>query len=259
MRGGSEEYIRRHITERYSDSGRYFRGSYRQKGIAALQAFRSGFDWKSHISYDFYLPRPRQRYLLLADHFKSYLSGTILDVGSRDAAIRDILGPQCTLIDKDGTDAIPFDWEKAPLPFPDNSFDTVVCLDTLEHIENIHEGFHDLVRVSQKYVVISLPNVWRKTLKQFLMGYSTLASYGLPLEKPDDRHKWFFSTEDIENFMFYNAAVASPPARVADIVYHIPKTIFRHRILYFLGRVLLPDRYFRNFFVHTVFVCIEKA
>lgn len=29
--------------------------------------------------------------------------------------------------------------------------------------------------------------------------------YGLPFEKPEDRHKWFFSSEEAEKFILYRA------------------------------------------------------
>ena len=248
--------LQKNIIDRFSDKGRYFRGTYDERSLASIEETRMRFPLHKNTTYAFYQPRPIQRYLLIADQFKKYFNGKILDVGSRDTTLEKVIGKPCSLVDKNNPNLPAFDWEKEPLPFADKSFDTIVCLDTLEHIEHLHESFHDLLRVSQNRVIISLPNCWRKTLKEFLKGRGTSASYGLPPEKPFDRHRWFFNTEDIENFLFYNAARGN--FRVAAVRYHVPKTIFRHSIIYLLARLFLPERYFKSFLVHTVFVCLER-
>ena len=253
------QYIKTNIIDRYSDSGRYFRGTYSGEGLKAIEKVKSNFPFRKNISYRYYEPRSLHRYLLIGDRFRDYLGGKILDVGSRDNTIQTVLKKPCFLVDKNNPALPSFDWENEALPYPDKSFDTVVCLDALEHINDIHSGFRDLLRVSNQYVIISLPNCWRKTLKQFIKGYGTSASYGLPPEKPHDRHKWFFNTEDIENFIFYNSYSAKFPFKVKAVVYHVPLTIPRHRILYPLARFVLPERHFKNFFVNTVFVCLEKT
>ena len=250
-------HIQKTIIDRFSDKGRYFRGSYDEKALAAIEETRNRFPLYENITYTFYQPRPIQRYLLIADPFKKFFNGKILDVGSRDTTLEKVTGKSCSLVDKNNPNLPEFDWEKEKLPFPDKSFDTIVCLDTLEHIEHLHEAIHDLFRVSSRYVIISLPNCWRKTLKEFLKGRGTSASYGLPPEKPFDRHRWFFETEDIENFLFYNAARVN--FRAVAIRYHVPQTIFRHRIIYPLARWLLLERYFKSFLAHTVFVCFERV
>lgn len=44
------------------------------------------------------------------------------------------------------------------LPYKDNSFDLVLCTEVLEHLEKPQEGLKELIRVSKKYLVISVPN-----------------------------------------------------------------------------------------------------
>ncbi len=43
------------------------------------------------------------------------------------------------------------------LPFPDNSFDTVVCSHVLEHIPNFDKGLQELARVARKKVIFAVP------------------------------------------------------------------------------------------------------
>ncbi|MFM2381856.1 MAG: hypothetical protein RLZZ76_623 [Candidatus Parcubacteria bacterium] len=45
------------------------------------------------------------------------------------------------------------------LPFPDNSFDVVVCSHVLEHIPNFDKGLQELARVSRKRVVFAVPTI----------------------------------------------------------------------------------------------------
>lgn len=44
------------------------------------------------------------------------------------------------------------------LPFPDNYFNVVTCVDVLEHVEDYHMFIEELLRVSSKGVFISTPN-----------------------------------------------------------------------------------------------------
>lgn len=246
------------LETRYSDYGRYFRGAYRADGLKAADAMLGPQEFWQQVVYRYYSPHAIQRYLLVADRWSGYLAGTILDVGSRNNALRD-LGKNCTLVDKNNPELPAFDWEQERLPFADSSFDTVVCLDTLEHINDLHRSLGDLLRVARRHVIISLPNCWRKAAKEILRGRGAAASYGLPLEPPLDRHKWFFNTEDVEALMRYQAAVAPAPTRVADMLFQMPATLPRHRVLYGLTRRLLPLRYAKNLLVGTVFVCLEKT
>ncbi|MSR85677.1 methyltransferase domain-containing protein [Candidatus Uhrbacteria bacterium] len=247
------------LEARYRDQGRYFRGVYDPKGLQAIQEWQATSSFSDLINYRFYQPKALTRYLLIADEFREALtSGTLLDVGSRDASAQQVIGRPCQLIDKNNLQLSSWDWEKEMIPYQDQSFDTVICLDTLEHINDFHRSFHDLLRVAKKYVIVSLPNCWRKVFKHMLMGYGMSGSYGLPPEKPMDRHKWFFNTEDIEAFLCYQSAVSVTPYRIAKMAYHMPMTIARHRIQYPLMRLLLPERHVKNLLTTVVCALLEK-
>ncbi|NJM06339.1 class I SAM-dependent methyltransferase [Candidatus Gracilibacteria bacterium] len=44
------------------------------------------------------------------------------------------------------------------LPFPNNSFDLVVCMEVLEHLDNPREGLDELCRVSREWLLLTVPN-----------------------------------------------------------------------------------------------------
>ncbi|MFH1144533.1 MAG: methyltransferase domain-containing protein [Candidatus Eisenbacteria bacterium] len=63
--------------------------------------------------------------------------------------LRDILGVASYVgVDIAGRPDIELNLEKAErLPFDDDAFDTVLCADVLEHLDNLHAIFDELVRV----------------------------------------------------------------------------------------------------------------
>lgn len=44
------------------------------------------------------------------------------------------------------------------MPFKDNEFDVVTCIDVLEHVEDYDRFLDELLRISKRYVLISTPN-----------------------------------------------------------------------------------------------------
>ena len=233
----------------------YYGGTYDPEALAAVESTRTRLDFKRNIVHRIYPGTANQRYCLIDDQFGQFLDHRVLDVGSRNNTMRDVLHKDAQLVDRHNPLLPSFNWETETLPFPDDAFDTVVCLDTLEHIDDLHAAMHDLARVAKRYVIVSLPNCWRKMARQLLTGHGTSASYGLPPEKPHDRHKWYFNTEDIEDFLYYNAARLG--LEVLAVRYNVPRTRVWHGILHTVLGVL-PDRYLKNLFTKTVFVCLEK-
>ncbi len=248
-------YLKSRIIDRFSDGNRYFKGTYDDKALEYIESVRAKLPFKEKVNHTCYEPRTLQRYVLINDKFKENIKGSILDVGSRDDTAEKILGKKCTLIDKNNTNLDSWDWEKQNIPFGDKSFDTVLCLDTLEHINDIHASFVDLMRITKGNLIISLPNCWKKTTKKFVRGYGSGASYGLPPEKPFDRHKWFFNPEDVDNFISYNAYKQG--FEVVDISYHMPTMTWWHRIVFPVGKILFST-HVKNLLTETILVCLKR-
>ena len=153
--------------------------------------------------------KTKARYIWLKYHL--ILNGHILDVGADKCYLKQYLNITVEYwgIGLGGSPDQQVDLETGNIPFSDNSFDCVLCFDVLEHLENIHKIFDEVCRISKRYVIISLPNPYAAFWNMLLYGYYkpdlAMKFYGLPLEKPEDRHKWFFSQKESEEFIKYRS------------------------------------------------------
>lgn len=140
--------------------------------------------------------------------YQQILEGKILDVGADECGLRNLLptGTEYTGIGLGGSVDVQIDLEKQKLPYEGNSFDVVLCLDVLEHLDNMHEVFDELCRITKNYLIISLPNPWRAFTTMLRMGYYRhselpMKFFNLPTEPSADRHKWFYGVHEAERFL----------------------------------------------------------
>lgn len=140
--------------------------------------------------------------------YRQILEGKILDVGADECGLRNLLptGTEYTGIGLGGSVDVQIDLEKQKLPYEGNSFDVVLCLDVLEHLDNMHEVFDELCRITRNYLIISLPNPWRAFTTMLRMGYYRhselpMKFFNLPTEPSADRHKWFYGVHEAERFL----------------------------------------------------------
>lgn len=194
-------------------------------GIHPSAIITSVYDWRRSLQRRVLLPWWRKyehvdgRSALVAAEMRSCLPGTVLDVGSGRSSeyLKRVLGNAYHSLDLassyqfrrsgaagNAPDAV-VDLELGELPFDDQAFDTVICTDVLEHVDNIYRVYDELFRVVRRYVIISLPNNWPKLIGSFLIGRNVthVAGYGLPPHpKPaGQRHKYFFNFEEACEFL----------------------------------------------------------
>jgi SAM-dependent methyltransferase len=141
--------------------------------------------------------------------YPSIWKGTVIDVGCRTRELGAALRGRHVRyvgVDVDPSAEIVADLGEK-LPFDDDAADVVVALDVLEHTDDIHRAFGELCRVAREHIVITLPNCFEAGIRLRLMrGKPIGQKYGLPLTKPDDRHRWFFSLDDARQFVHGCAA-----------------------------------------------------
>lgn len=99
------------------------------------------------------------------------------------------------------------------LPYKANSFDLVVCTEVLEHLENPKKALLELVRVSKKYVLLSVPN------EPFFMMANLLRGKNLSRWGNDIEHIQHWSSGSFERF------VKVPGVKVAAKKLSFPWTI----------------------------------
>tara|TARA_A100001015_G_scaffold317123_2_gene433221 strand:+ start:1848 stop:2513 length:666 start_codon:yes stop_codon:yes gene_type:complete len=218
-------------------------------------------DEKLSVSYGSRMERNQ----FFADNFVSFeITKSILNIGgggerhlakaiqSSDVEVVevDICGDSDFLLNLDQIDR---------LPFPDNSFDIVCAFDVLEHLENFHLVISEMVRVSRNKVVVSLPIGFIEIFDLILKREKSLPSeygmyskyYGLPVDPPSDRHRWFLTHDDIERFFRHFAQ--KKRARV-DFFPRNNRSI-AHRFL----RLLIPNHIYRNVFCPFLWVQLTKT
>jgi len=123
--------------------------------------------------------------------YSRLLRGRILDVGADECGLKKFLPEETEYlgIGLGSSVDLEIDLEKEKLPYEKNSFDCVLCLDTLEHLDNLHEVFDELCRVTRKYLIISLPNPWASFMAMLRCGYYErtelpMKFYNLPVVPP---------------------------------------------------------------------------
>ncbi len=203
------------------------------------------------VAFETRQDRPRFLSRLLAP----YLQGRVLDVGCDRAVLREFVGAErYTGIDRSAEADIHQDLQRsAVLPFEDRSWDTVVCTDVLEHLDNLHAIFDELVRVARNHVLITLPNNWNSARLQLRRGRGAIAHYGLPLDPPVDRHRWFFGLHEAEAFL--RGQAQRKGLEIAELI-ALEKP--RLALVRWLRRLRYPsERRYLNLYAHTL-VCVYR-
>lgn len=149
--------------------------------------------------------------------------GTLLDVGARDRRLARLLddpGLEYRSADRGPGHDHRIDLEE-PLPFPDGTFDCVVALDCLEHVDRLHAALAELIRVSRSATLVALPNLaaWRHRLAFALGGRLATDKYDLPAHAPPDRHRWLTVLPQTDACVHANVPLATH--RLTRIVHQV--------------------------------------
>lgn len=130
----------------------------------------------------------------LADSILGHTKGTVLDVGCGRGLMAQLMmdaGHKVTGIDQSPTVIKHCNISIAPgmfyvvditkgLPFPDDSFTTVTCLDVLEHMDDPERLVKELIRVAGNIVIVAVPN-----------GHSIMTDEHVWEIFPKDLKEWF--------------------------------------------------------------------
>lgn len=216
---------------------------------------------KFHTEFQYNSRETKARYVW--EKYGEILRGSILDVGADECHLRSWLPTDVRYwgIGLGGNPDQQVNLEEEGVPFADESYDCVLCLDVLEHLANPHAVFDELCRVSRNYVIVALPNAWT-LLWQIARGWIAHGPlpqtkyYGFPVEPPPDRHKWFFSADEAEAFLVYRAKQNG--MTVVQVDDHEYARSWRRRMRNRLARLLLSRAAQRNFFAETVWVVLQK-
>ncbi len=192
----------------------------------------------------------------IGNRFGKYLNGKVLDIGCDEAVLKKLLGKdRYSGIGMTKESTVRVDLEKTgKLPFHDNSWDTILCLDVLEHLNNLYVMCDEIFRVARENIIISLPNCWSQARRSLSKGSGSIWHYGLPPTPPPDRHKWFFNTEDALNF-FQQQTVSKPSVEIVERVVLENQRPMINRIW---RRLKYPSRRrYLNLYPNTV-VCVFR-
>ena len=182
----------------------------------------------------------------------------VLDIGCREMILKeylegnfDYLGLDYISKKSNASDFINHNLEKG-LPDNLNNIDTIVALDVLEHIENIHDVYKEFFSITNKTIVVALPNIaYYKFRINFLIKGELSGKYIFSEEKVLDRHRWIPNYQSIDKFINKN----TPPGWTINTHNYIFERK-RNFVLYYIEKFL--SKFFPSLFVYEKIFFINK-
>ncbi len=143
--------------------------------------------------------------LLLDDRISQ--KGKLLDVGCRGCELKAYVDD---LLEYEGVDLFQnssgsvkhvLDVSRG-IPVDDDSFNYVVALDLLEHLDDFDAGLKELIRISNHKVIIMLPNIAHFSFRlRFLLSARLSGKYDLSYKHGIDRHRWLTTKKQSDLYM----------------------------------------------------------
>lgn len=161
--------------------------------------FKKNVDWDKYaerIILDERLYEQDKNHQKRCQEIVKRCEGRVLDVGAGDGYItKKIQEKGCQVVGleisekriKNAKEKYNLDFIKGDannLPFKDESFDTVVVSEVLEHLDNPGQGLKEAIRVAKKKVIISLPiGDWEEETHRFLINFVYIKAEGHPKDR----------------------------------------------------------------------------
>jgi len=182
----------------------------------------------------------------------------VLDIGCREMILKeylegnfDYLGLDYISKKSNATDFINHNLEKG---IPDNldNIDIIVALDVLEHIENIHDVYKEFFSITNKTVVVALPNMAYYEFRINVLIKGVLSGkYIFTENKILDRHRWIPNYQTIDKFIYTNT-----PSKCNIKSYNYIKERKRNFFFYYAEKFL--SKFFPSLFVYEKIFFITK-
>jgi hypothetical protein len=91
---------------------------------------------------------------------------------------------------------------KDGLKMPDNTYDCVVALDLVEHLDDFTGGMDELLRIANKDLFVMIPNSAHLLLRlNFLFKAQISNKYNLEYGMGEDRHRWLTILSQTDKYM----------------------------------------------------------
>lgn len=182
----------------------------------------------------------------------------ILDLGCRDMILKKTLEGNFEYIGLDysekkenNSNLINHNLEQG-LPKNLKKVDITIALDVLEHVENIHNVYKELFDVSNKIVIVALPNMaYYKFRINFMIKGVLSGKYIFSEYKVIDRHRWIPNYETIKKFIEFNT-----PENWQIIEYDYIAERKRNYLFYYLEKIL--SKFLPGLFVYEKIFFIKK-
>lgn len=182
----------------------------------------------------------------------------ILDIGCREMILREYLQGSFNYFGLDYISSKSSDPNfinhnlEEGLPKNLIEIDTIVALDVLEHIENIHDVYKDFFNITKKTVVVALPNMaYYKFRINFLTKGILSGKYIFSEKKILDRHRWIPNYQSIDKFIYNN----TPPNWTINAHNYIAERK-RNYLFYYAEKFL--SKFFPSLFVYERIFFITK-
>ena len=184
----------------------------------------------------------------------------VLDIGCREMILKEYLEGNFNYLGLDyiskksnATDFINHNLEKG-IPNNLDNIDIIVALDVLEHIENIHDVYKEFFSITNKTVVVALPNMaYYKFRINFLIKGVLSGKYIFSENKILDRHRWIPNYQTIDKFIYTNT-----PSKWDIKSYSYIAERKRNFFFYYAEKFL--SKFFPSLFVYEkIFFITKKA